>query len=99
MLSSTWHLNDNWHNSNNLHHNTEGKGLNPFDVTGAISLHPPKKITSIGPSRFSLFKDMKRCIKMLCKYAESFEHCHFILTNQKTQRTQFRLSINWICCY
>ena len=42
MLSSALYSNDNWHNSNNLHHNTEGKGLNSFDATGAISLHPQK---------------------------------------------------------
>ena len=52
MLSSALYSNDNWHNSNNLHHNTEDKGLNPFDVTGAISLRT-QKITSIEPSRFS----------------------------------------------
>ena len=66
MLSSALYSNDNLNNSNNVHHNTEDKGLNCFDATGSISLHP-QKITSIGPSRFSLFKDIKRCIKMLCK--------------------------------
>ena len=66
MLSRAWHLNDNLDNSNNIHHNTEGKMLNSFDATGAISLHP-QKITSIEAFRFSLFKDMKRCIKVLCK--------------------------------
>ena len=44
--------------------------LNRFDATGSISLPPPKKITSIEPSRFSqLFHQCGFTVSLLSRQA------------------------------